>query len=291
MDCPHDRAAQDLGNIVALEHVNITVPDQQVATSYYVVALGLTRDPYLMTSVTNMWVNAGRTQFHLPCNRPRVLRGRVGLVAPDREALLARLARVARRLSETRFAFTEHEGFVDTVCPWGNRIRVHQPDPHFGPIRLGIAYVEFDVPEQAAEPIAHFYRDFMGVAATVHQESSATFARVPVGIGQEFIFRETDRPIPAYDGHHVQVYVADFWGPHRKLSERSLIEEESDQHQYRFENLVDPASGKTVFMIEHEVRSMEHPLFMRPLVNRDLGQSNLNYTPGHDAFLWATPSD
>ena len=85
--------------------------------------------------------------------------------------------------------------------------------------------------------------------------------------------------------------MADFWGPHRKLSERSLIEEESDQHQYRFENLVDPASGKTVFMIEHEVRSMEHPLFMRPLVNRDLGQSNLNYTPGHDAFLWATPSD
>ena len=172
MDCPHDRAAQDLGNIVALEHVNITVPDQQVATSYYVVALGLTRDPYLMTSVTNMWVNAGRTQFHLPCNRPRVLRGRVGLVAPDREALLARLARVARRLSETRFAFTEHEGFVDTVCPWGNRIRVHQPDPHFGPIRLGIAYVEFDVPEQAAAPIAHFYRDVMGVAATVHQESA-----------------------------------------------------------------------------------------------------------------------
>jgi hypothetical protein len=41
-----------------------------------------------------------------------------------------------------------------------------------------------------------------------------------------------------------------------------------DQHQYRFENIVDPAGAKTVFMIEHEVRSMKHPLFMRPLVNR-----------------------
>jgi hypothetical protein len=26
MECPYDRAAEDLGNIVALEHVNVTVP-------------------------------------------------------------------------------------------------------------------------------------------------------------------------------------------------------------------------------------------------------------------------
>ena len=31
--------------------------------------LGLTRDPYLMTSVTNMWVNVGRSQFHLPTGK------------------------------------------------------------------------------------------------------------------------------------------------------------------------------------------------------------------------------
>ena len=29
MDNKYDRAAEDLGNIVALEHVNVTVPDQQ----------------------------------------------------------------------------------------------------------------------------------------------------------------------------------------------------------------------------------------------------------------------
>jgi len=34
MDCPHDRAAQDLGNIVALEQANVTVPDRQVATLF-----------------------------------------------------------------------------------------------------------------------------------------------------------------------------------------------------------------------------------------------------------------
>jgi hypothetical protein len=98
-----------------------------------------------------------------------------------------------------------------------------------------VAAYEFDLPEQAAEPIAHFYREVMGIAATVHQESSATVVHVPVGIGQEFMFRESDRPIADYDGHHVQVYVADFSGPHRELRELSLIKEESDQQQYRVE--------------------------------------------------------
>ena len=61
-----DRTAEDLGNIIALEHVNVTVPDQQQATIFYIAGLGLTRDPYLMTGPTNMWVNVGRSQFHLP---------------------------------------------------------------------------------------------------------------------------------------------------------------------------------------------------------------------------------
>ena len=50
MDKSYDRAAEDLGNIVALEHVNVTVPDQQVATIFYVTGLGLTRDPFLNNS-------------------------------------------------------------------------------------------------------------------------------------------------------------------------------------------------------------------------------------------------
>ena len=40
-----DRSAEDIGNILLLEHVNVKVPDQVVATNVYVTALGLTRDP------------------------------------------------------------------------------------------------------------------------------------------------------------------------------------------------------------------------------------------------------
>src|SRR6185369_10213830 len=76
-----DRTAEDLGNIVELGHVNVTVPDQSKAVAYYLMGLGLTRDPYLMAGLENMWVNVGRGQFHLPTrNPPQVGRGTTGLV-------------------------------------------------------------------------------------------------------------------------------------------------------------------------------------------------------------------
>ena len=43
----YDRKADDLGNVVALEHVNVTIPDQATAVTFYVLGLGLTRDPYM----------------------------------------------------------------------------------------------------------------------------------------------------------------------------------------------------------------------------------------------------
>ena len=100
MASTYDRSAEDLGNVVGLEHVNVTVPDQQLATLFYNTGLGLTRDPYIMTGLGNMWVNVGRSQFHLPTTqKPQVLRGHTGLVLPDRAALLKRLATVKERLA------------------------------------------------------------------------------------------------------------------------------------------------------------------------------------------------
>jgi len=36
------------------------------------------------------------------------------------------------------------------------------------------------------------------------------------------------------------------------------------------------------------IRSTRHPLYNRPLVNRNPAQTNMNYAPGHDAWAWAT---
>ena len=289
MDNRYDRTAEDLGNIVALEHVNVQVPDQRLATLFYVMGLGLTRDPYLMTGVGNMWVNIGRSQFHLPTGRAQVLRGRVGLVLPDVDALERRLEAVRPALDGTGFAADAGREAVDVTSPWGNRIRCHRPQPQFGRMALGMPYVELDVPEGTAPGIARFYRDILGAPATVGEADGAPAARVPVGYSQELVYRETDEAPPPYDGHHLAVYLADFSGPHGRLDARGLITEESDQHQYRFQAIVDPDDGGTLFEIEHEVRSMTHPLYARPLVNRNPDQANDAFAPGHEDRPWALP--
>lgn len=282
-----DRTAEDLGNSIHLEHVNVQVPDQRLATLFYVAGLGLTRDPYLMVSDSNMWINVGRSQFHLPSGEPQVLRGHTGIVIEGREALLARLAHAARRLDGTAFAFSEHNDYVEARCPWGNRIRCYEPDAaRFGRITLGLPYVEFEVPPGAARGICEFYPRIMGMPAELGNDEG-TVARVRMGRNQHLQFRETDRPQAGYDGHHVQMYITDFSGPYRRLAERDLIYSEDNQYQYRFRDIVDLASGRTLFTIEHEVRSATHPMYLRPLVNRNPSQTNLNYAPGHDQWLWA----
>jgi predicted enzyme related to lactoylglutathione lyase len=281
----YDRSAEDLGNIVALEHVNVQVEDPRTATLFYMSGLGLTRDPYMMTGIDNMWVNVGRSQFHLPTGKPQRLRGRTGLVIPDREALLRRLDGMRKPLADTEFSFAEHKGYIDTTCPWGNRIRCHEPSTAFAGVRLGMAYVEFDVPTGAAAGIADFYRRVFGTLSRVDKAGKGQAAHVSVGMGQELVFRETKAEPPPYDGHHIQVYIANFSGPHRQLLEHGLVTEESNQHQYRFADIVELESGRKLFEIEHEIRSMQHPLYARPLVNRNPLQNNRNYVPGRDDWV------
>ena len=88
------------------------------------------------------------------------------------------------------------------------------------------------------------------------------------GPAQALVFRETADELPAYDGHHVQIAVADFSGVHRRLLARGLVTEESNQSQYRFQDIIDLGTGQVLATLEHEVRSMRHPLFARALVNR-----------------------
>jgi hypothetical protein len=286
-----DRAAEDLGNSIHFEHVNVTVPDQRLATLFYVTGLGLTRDPYIMVSDTNMWINVGRSQFHLPSSEPQVLRGHTGLVISGRAALLERLASVAKKLEGTAFSYSEHNDYVEATCPWGNRMRCYEPDAErFGRITLGIPYVEFDVPVGTAKAISAFYPEIMGIPAEL-KNGDGTVARAKVGKSQYLQFRETDRVLPEYDGHHVQIYITDFSGPYRKLQQRGLVSQEDNQYQYRFRDIVDLDGGRHLFTVEHEVRSATHPMFMRPLVNRNPAETNRTYAPGHEQWAWAMGPD
>jgi catechol 2,3-dioxygenase-like lactoylglutathione lyase family enzyme len=280
----YDRHQQDVGNILMLEHVNVRVPDQRIATAFYIQGLGFTRDPYIMVGVENMWVNMGQTQFHLPTGEPNLMRGHVEIVVPDLEALTTRLGTVRDLLAGTKFAFSVEDKYVAVTAPWGNRLRLYAAGPAFGDWTLGINHVEFPVETGRADGIARFYQQVMGAPAAVTPDAEGVAAHVRIGQRQELVFRETAAPIPAYDGYHVAVYIANFSGPHEWLDKHGLVSEESQDYQYRFEKIVDPDTREVLCVIEHEVRSFTHPMYLRPLVNRNPAQRQATYQRGRDAF-------
>ena len=266
-----DLTVEDVGNIMLLEHVNVQVDDQSIATLFYLVGLGFTRDPHMMVGLENMWVNLGEQQFHLPTGTPNVLRGHVGLVTPSLDALAQRLESVAPRLEGTQFSWSRKKDHIEAVSPWGNVYKVYEPSPELGPIATGMPYVEFTVPVGTADGIAAFYREIIGCAATVTKSKAGRAAEVEIGQYQRLIFRET-KDVMDYDGHHIAVYVSNFSRPYELLKERGLITEEPRNHQYRFVDIIDPKTGEKLFQIEHEVRGLKHAMYRRDLVNRQVGQ-------------------
>ena len=278
-----DRSVEDVGNILNLEHFNLTVPDQQLAALFYVTGLGFTRDPYMDFGTFNMWINAGEQQFHLPQKEAQVFRGRIGLVVPSIEDLKRRFGFIERPMQGTKFAWSENNGHIDVTCPWGNQMRVH-PAGQLNDMTLGIQYADMNVATGTAEGIARFYREVFNTHAEKWDDGDDKRCTVSVGYNQQFLFSETTEAIPEYDGHHIAIYLANFSGPHDRLAELGLITEESDQHQYRFQEIVDPESGETLAEIEHEVRSLHHPMRRRVLVNRNASQNFGNYRQGRDMY-------
>ena len=222
----YDRATQTVGNIVHLEHFNCLINDQRLATLFYVVGLGGTRDPYIFMGLENMWINFGRTQVHLPSRgpapKPEVLRGVAGFVVPDLAALKKNLEHAGKEMKrvvpekDTKFSWQDKGDTVEATCPWGNRIRCHAPSPEYPRTELGLVYVDFDVPPGAAQGIALFYEQVMKVPASADKGR----ATVSIGRNQKLFFSETKEKLPEYDGHHIQIYIAEFSTGYDWLKER-----------------------------------------------------------------------
>lgn len=277
-----DRSADDVGNVLLLEHLNLRVPDPLLAHTFYVSALGLTRDPYVdfgLFGISITWVNAGPTQFHLIKGEAQRVRGTIELVVPDLAALHTRLTRMHGVFAGTQMSCIDDGDHLTITCPWGNRIRCTQSSKD-DRLVLGIRALDLDVPIGAAAGIARFYQQVLGAPAT----ASNGRAEVRIGQSQRLYFSETSAHIPDYDGHHIAVYIADFSGPHAWMNERGSISEESDAHQYRFQALIDPESGECLSELEHEVRSLCHPMWGRALVNRNAAEQVPNFRADREAF-------
>ena len=278
-------AAEDVGNIISLEHVNTTIPDQTPATMFYIVGMGFTRDPYMMVGLNNMWVNVGNEQFHLPTRGAQVLPGHVGIVVPSLDGLAERLRSVQEPLASTQFSFSVESDHVAATSPWGNQFRCYEPQARFGNVQVGIPYVEVLTRRGTSAGIARFYQQALHAPATVQDDGTGAAAHVHVGTHQWLVFRETDAEIPPYDKHHIAVYIADFSGPLGWMQERGLVSEGVANHQFRFEQIIDPDSGELMHTLEHEVRGLYHAMYRRPMVNRNADQSMQGYARGHDALI------
>jgi hypothetical protein len=263
-----NRAAQDVGNIVALEHVNVRIPDQRIATLFYIAGLGFTRDPYMMIDDSNMWVNMGQEQFHMPTGDPDVLRGHCGLVVPDLDSLVHRLLAVKPKLEGTGLPAR----WKTNVAPprRGATPSALRPAPAVQEHLAGHGLRGIHRPARNGRRHRPLLPEIMGAPACVTAEPEGKAAHVRVGGRQELIFRETTSPSGLRRP------------PHRRLRHRLLRahkklksgppQRESNDVQYRFEVIIDPDSGEQIFEIEHEVRSFTHPMYLRPMVNRNAAQ-------------------
>jgi len=161
----------------------------------------------------------------------------------------------------------------------------------------GIQYVEFYVPPNTAAQIAEFYdcvfdapTNLLTIPSTTDDDdedstTTTTTNIAIIGLGsihpttgqtsQSLLFRETTAPLPPYDGHHIALYVgddtADFaaafqscmdagvvWVNPRYEDRVTNLNTAKKWNQFRFKDIVDLQTVKTVFVLEHEVRSVGH---------------------------------
>lgn len=149
----------------------------------------------------------------------------------------------------------------------------------------GISYVEFLVPRNTADKISEFYNCVLDATTSVFHDPSTgdnvaivAFGSIDVDTGrssQSLLFRETDQDLPPYDGHHIALYVgtnqADFeqafknaeeaqvvWVNPRFSDKATNLNTAKKWKQFRFKNIIDLETGKMIFELEHEVRSIEH---------------------------------
>jgi catechol 2,3-dioxygenase-like lactoylglutathione lyase family enzyme len=262
----YDRKTQDVGNIVLFEHLNLKVPDFDIAIRFYVEGLCMTRDPFYMVGPVNMWLNSGDQQLHFQKGETQRFRGEVVLVVPELQYVADSLKKVEPYLSDSRFSWAEESHCIVASCPWGNRFRVYEHWDGFEKPR-GIPQLQADVPRNAGPAIARFYASVFNARIDVAAENAAE-VMVTVGPGQSLCFKETDKEVAEFDGHHICVYLANLSPSYDWLLKRNLVTSEDNVFQYRFQKIVDPESDQTLYEIEHEVRSLHHPMFMRALVNR-----------------------
>ena len=262
----------EVGSILHLEHFNFVVQDHDMVTTFFMNGLGFTRDPFRRADETNIGVSVGMQQFHLPRRGDTTppFAGEVGLVVPGIPAIKARLRRLQRmgKFKATPYRYEANNGTPLVTSPFGIRLRLHSAGSIPFQRPLGIAYVDISIEPGKAQAIARFYRQIMGAPAVVKKIGGETSAVVTVGAFQYLRFRERRRK--DYDLHnaHVAYYVTGYNERREMFADKGSMVGLGQGQVFNFHEIFDPENGETVLKFQQELRSVYHPDFMRPLVNR-----------------------
>ena len=275
----------EIGGIVHLEHFNHEVAEHDAATTFYIHGLGFTRDPYQRTDITNMGVNIGLEQFHLPRTgrEPPPFHGEIAIVHPDLAFVRTRLAQIESegRLAGTQFAVLADDGGGLCVrSPHGIAIRLIQAGtvPFHQPI--GITHVDIPVAAGKVAGIADFFRRVMGAPVDETVVGGETAAVVTYGPFQTVRFRERRMADYGLYRFHLAYYVTGYNRVRDRVIELGLAEEGDGARQVLFfPTIFDPDSGEPVLDFIQEIRSLHHPDFMRPYTNRWPGVADQTVMP------------
>ena len=281
MLCAHltRRSKFKMRTIAAMEHVNLTIPDQALGALFYVSTMGFTRDPYLDFDDWNMWINVGREQFHTPKGEAQMFRGEIGIRVPGLDGLERRLARLAGRFEGTEFNFARDGATMRVTCPWGNRFTCREALPNEYP--LAIEELIMQVPEASLGAIAGTYETLLETSV----ERQGTGVTVPTGPSQRLRFIVGNESPAAYDGHHIAIYIENYGEARQRAVDAGVLSAEREPHEFRFIEFRDARTGEAAWALEHEVRSTKHPMFGRDLVNRNPANTLFHYQRGSETLV------
>ena len=274
-------------------------PRGTAAARAVVAAHNTIRDPFLCIPLAPVarpaWASPRVRVRGMARPTPSDPHGRVGALCA--RASQGRAPDGARRLHQQKIIYN-NETFAQLYPPniveqYG--VQIDQT------ICRGIDYLEFFVfvtkedAGKTVESIARFYDFFFDAPTSLVNDGTSNIAIIGFGKidengrpEQSLLFREivVDEPqqhqvVNSKDlgtGHHITIYVgncdADFevaasncvdgellWvNPH--FLDRVLdVDEAMKCKQFRFKDIVDIHTGETLYVLEHEIRSISHPLF------------------------------
>eukprot|EP00929_Paragymnodinium_shiwhaense_P077720 TRINITY_DN40070_c0_g1_i1.p1 TRINITY_DN40070_c0_g1~~TRINITY_DN40070_c0_g1_i1.p1 ORF type:complete len:429 (+),score=77.03 TRINITY_DN40070_c0_g1_i1:143-1288(+) len=138
---------------------------------------------------------------------------------------------------------------------------------------IGMGSVTMRVPSGTAAAAADFYNTLLGCGTKQVSDGCWDVMAGPGGDSQHLRLVEAADAVTEDTGEHVAIYVGDYEGCFNRLLEQNLIyvnprfvhldksttlEEALDYKTFRFRDVVDLATGKVLFQLEHEVRTTMH---------------------------------